>query len=55
MVDETCSVCGTDVHYSMTVHVLIHTKSDAGVVDYFVCRPCYEAELEPLFDDAPDA
>ncbi|MEF8851317.1 MAG: hypothetical protein V5A28_02705 [Haloarculaceae archaeon] len=47
---EQCSVCGGRVPFSGTVHVLVHTQSDEGVVDYYVCRSCYEAELAPLFD-----
>lgn len=52
MAEEVCGVCGKEVPFSTTVHILIHTRSDAGVVDYFVCRSCYEADIEPLFADA---
>ncbi|MFB6071623.1 MAG: hypothetical protein ABEJ88_01500 [Halobacterium sp.] len=48
-VTETCGVCGDDLSVSQSVHVTVNTKSDAGVVDYYVCRPCYERELEGLF------
>lgn len=47
---EECGICGTEVPYGVTVHALIHTKSEEGVVDYYVCRPCYEERLEPLFE-----
>ncbi|MFB6353909.1 MAG: hypothetical protein ABEJ92_07455 [Halobacteriales archaeon] len=47
---ETCGVCGTDVPYDLTVHVLIHTNTDAGVVDHYVCRSCYEERVAPLFE-----
>jgi hypothetical protein len=47
---ETCGVCGEQVPFSNTVHILVHTKSDAGVIDQYICRGCYEAELAPLFE-----
>ena len=47
---ETCSVCGGTVPFADAVHVLVHTQSEEGVVDYYVCRGCYEAELAPLFE-----
>jgi hypothetical protein len=50
MVIESCSVCETVVPYSDAVHVTIHTKSDAGVVDGFLCRGCYEERLGEHFD-----
>lgn len=49
MVTETCGICAAQVSLRNTVHVMINTKSDAGVVDYYVCRSCYEGDLEPLF------
>lgn len=54
MSGEPCDVCSSIVPFSETVHVLLHTRSDAGVVDYYVCRRCYEDQLEPLFDVAGD-
>ena len=50
MATEPCGICEAVVPYSKTVHVTIHTKSDAGVVDRFVCRPCYEAEFREFFE-----
>lgn len=47
---DTCAICGQDVPFSLSVHVLIHTNTEAGVVDYDVCRSCYEEQLAPLFD-----
>lgn len=47
---ETCGVCGEQVPFSNTVHILVHTKSDAGVIDQYICRDCYEAEIAPLFE-----
>jgi len=47
---EACDACGAVVPYSDAVHVTIHTKSEAGVVDGFVCRECYEAELAELVE-----
>ena len=52
MSTEGCGICGHTVPFSDTVHVLVHTRSDEGVVDYYVCRSCYETDLEPLFVDA---
>jgi len=50
MPTEDCGVCGTRVPFSDTVHVLVHTRTDEGVVDYYVCRSCYEGELAPVFE-----
>ncbi|WP_336037857.1 hypothetical protein [Halobacterium yunchengense] len=47
---ETCGVCGDAVAVRDAVHATINTKSDAGVVDYYVCRSCYEERLAVLFD-----
>lgn len=46
---EPCRICEGNVPFSETVHVLLHTRSDAGVVDHYVCRSCYEDRLAPLF------
>lgn len=53
MSTEACGVCNETVSFSDTVHVLIHTKTDQGVVDYYVCRHCYDENLAPLFDAGP--
>jgi len=50
-VQEDCGVCGRTVPYSLTAHVLVHPNTDAGVVDTYICRDCYEAHLDPLFAD----
>lgn len=50
MPTEDCGVCGTQVPFSDTVHVLVHTRTDEGVVDYYVCRSCYDEELAPVFE-----
>jgi hypothetical protein len=50
MTTETCAACEAVVPYSDAVHVTVHTKSEAGVVDAFVCRDCYEAELAEVFE-----
>ncbi len=47
---ESCGVCGTQVPFGDTVHLLVHTRSEAGVVDYYVCETCYEAEFAPKFE-----
>lgn len=49
MPTEHCGICGTPVPFSETVHVLIHTRTEEGVVDHYVCRGCYEAEVAPAF------
>ena len=50
MSSEACAICETPVPFSNTVHIMIHTRSDAGIVDYYVCRDCYEETIAPLFD-----
>lgn len=50
MPTEECGVCGQTVPFSGTVHVLVHTRSEEGVVDYYVCQECYEDELAPVFE-----
>lgn len=52
---DTCGVCGSSVPFRHTVHVILNAQDDAGVVDYYVCRSCYEAELAPLFDAGDEA
>jgi len=47
-VTETCPVCGEAVPVRHAVHVTVNTKTDAGVLDQYVCRSCYRAELAPL-------
>lgn len=47
---ETCGICRETVPFSATVHVLVHTHEDAGVVDWYVCRTCYEERVEPLLE-----
>jgi hypothetical protein len=49
-VPETCHVCGSDVPISHAVHTTIHTKTDAGIVDHYVCQSCYQDRVEPLFE-----
>lgn len=53
MLTEECGICGATVPYSNTVHILIHTKSEAGVVDHYICQQCYERDIEELFDLSP--
>jgi len=47
-VPETCPVCGETVAVRNAVHVTVNTKTDAGILDEYVCRSCYRAELAPL-------
>ncbi len=46
MSTEPCRVCEATVPYSDTVHVMVHTKSGAGVVDGYLCHDCYEEHLQ---------
>jgi len=48
--DETCAICGRDVPYRLTTHVLVNPGPDDGVADYFVCRSCYDDAVAPLFE-----
>ncbi|QSG07025.1 hypothetical protein [Halapricum desulfuricans] len=50
---ETCGSCGEQVPFADTVHVLVHTKGEDGVVDAYVCRECYERHLQPIVE-SPD-
>lgn len=50
MSTEGCGICDREVPFADTVHVLIHTRSEKGVVDYYICRDCYEDDVAPLFD-----
>lgn len=50
MTTEPCRICEAVVPFGDTVHMTIHTKSEDGVVDYYVCRNCFESELADLFD-----
>lgn len=49
MLTEDCDACGATVSMSETVHMLIHTGTDVGVVDHYVCRECYEDRVAPVF------
>lgn len=48
-VQETCEICSEAVPYSLTAHVTIHPNTDEGVVDYYVCRSCFDEQVSPLF------
>ena len=50
MTGEPCRICEAVVSFSDTVHVLLNPRGEEGVVDYYVCRNCYEERLVPLFD-----
>lgn len=51
---ESCAVCGGEFPFSNTVHMLVHTQSDEGVLDLHVCKPCYESEIAARFSNAED-
>lgn len=50
MPTEPCRVCDALVSFTNTVHVMMNPRGEEGVVDYYVCRNCYEEHLAPLFD-----
>lgn len=50
MTTERCGICEATVPYSDAVHLTVHTKSDAGVVDDYICRDCYEEHLAAIFE-----
>lgn len=50
MSTETCAVCDKTVPFSHTIHTMIHTRSDDGIVDYYVCQDCYEERIATLFE-----
>jgi len=33
---ETCGICGETVPFDATVHAMIHTHSETGVIDAYV-------------------
>ncbi|QLG27816.1 hypothetical protein HUG10_09740 [Halorarum halophilum] len=49
MSTEPCGVCGDPVPFASAVHVVVHTRTEDGVVDHYLCRGCYERDVEPLF------
>ena len=53
MATETCKLCEAVVPYSEAVHLTIHTKSEAGVVDGYLCPDCYNEALSGVFDSEP--
>lgn len=52
MPGEPCRICDAVVSFSDTVHVLLNPRGDEGVVDYYVCRSCYDERLAPLFESS---
>ncbi|WP_313694429.1 hypothetical protein [Halorarum halobium] len=50
MSTEPCGVCGATVPFAQAVHVVVHTRTEAGVVDHYLCRDCYEGELASLLE-----
>ncbi|MBV0900348.1 hypothetical protein [Haloarcula salina] len=47
---EDCGICGETVPFDATVHAMVHTRSEAGVVEAYVCRQCYDEHLGPMFE-----
>lgn len=52
MPGEPCRICEAVVSFSDTVHVMMNPRGEEGVVDYYVCRDCYDGRLAPLFDSS---
>ena len=50
MPGESCRICDAVVSFSDTAHVMLNPRDGSGVVDYYVCRRCYEEKLAPLFE-----
>ena len=50
MAVEECAICSEEVPFRETVHLLVHTQRDEGIVDHFVCKSCYDSEIAPAFD-----
>jgi len=50
MATETCAVCGEQFPFDRTVHLLVHTNTEEGALDYYVCRQCYEREFASLLE-----
>ncbi len=50
MAVEACSICGARVPLSDTAHIMIHTKREEGVLDYYICQSCYDDEVATLFE-----
>lgn len=50
MAVEACSICGARVPLSDTAHIMIHTKREEGVLDYYICQSCYDDEVASLFE-----
>lgn len=53
-VQEDCGVCGTRVPFTVTTHVMLNPSDGDGVRDYYVCKDCYEAHFEGLFEDSEE-
>jgi hypothetical protein len=51
MPPETCGICGAAVALGDAAHVMLNSKSEEGVRDYYVCPTCFEEELVPHFPD----
>lgn len=52
---ERCRFCGESYPFGDTVHLLVHTQSEAGVLDFYVCRGCYESEIADKFEDIAES
>ena len=51
---ETCGICQASIPFGDAIHLVIHTRSEEGVIDYFLCRSCYEQTLESKVGRATD-
>lgn len=54
---EQCAICRGEFAFADMVHLLIHTQSEEGILDRFVCRRCYQEEIAQSFasTDSTDA
>lgn len=48
---EECGICGATVALGDAAHVMLNSKSEEGVRDYYVCPTCFEDELLPYFPE----
>lgn len=48
---EECGICGATVALGDAAHVMLNSKSEDGVRDYYVCPTCFEDELLPYFPE----
>jgi len=50
MATERCAVCDGVFPFDDTVHLLIHTNTEDGVLEWYVCQQCYEQDVASLLE-----